>query len=129
MINKELLQKELSWYEDVRNAKLISKPFSLKLIDKLFDKFHKFGMTEEYYCCMGQSQHCWMELVEEGNWDMSLDDVKGQILSNMIRIRKYLYNTSKYGKRFFIHETLNRCYIFIYTRDKVRVDYSIWFSK
>lgn len=85
-------------------------------------------MTENSYCCYGLETCCWQELVEEGIWDLSLEQVKKNIIYNIRHARKYLYNTKKYGKRFYIYEDEEVCLIYIYLRDMKKEDYAIWFS-
>jgi hypothetical protein len=121
--NKILLNKTLEWYKE----NLVPVRFSKKLFDRLFEKFPYYSMTETMYCCHGLEQLCWQEVYEEGNWNLTLQDVKDDIQRYVNRVSKYLYNYKKNGCRFYMYEDQQKCRIFIYTRDKVKSDYHIEF--
>lgn len=127
MINQNLLNKELEFYQN-KGLKLQPTQFSLKFIDDLFEKFNNYGMYEHWYCCYGEKQSCWTEILEEGNWDLTLEDIKFDIKSNIKHVKKYLYNHRKYGSRFYCYKGDDCCHIYIYSRDKVNADYALWFG-
>ncbi len=56
---------------------------------------------------------------------MTLEDVKNSILETIKLIKKYLYDNKC---RFYLFEDKNGVCIFIYLRDKIQVDYHIWFN-
>jgi hypothetical protein len=80
-------------------------------------------MVEESYCCCGLEQSCWGDLVEEGNWCLTLGAVKSSILDDINKVKRYLYR----GGRLYVSESENECDLFIFTRDKVKKDYIITF--
>lgn len=129
MVNVRLLEKALEEYKkdgiDMQPIK-----YTKELFKNLFDNNKDYGMFEYLYCCYGLEQSCWVEVVEEGNWDLTLEQVKIDILKNIKKNRKYLYNEKKYGKnRLYIGEKDSLCYVYIYLRDQISVDYLIWFFK
>lgn len=129
MVRKDLLEKHL---KDLGYKEGDIKPvkYSKGMFDRLFSKFNDFRMEEESYCCNGLECHCWVEVVEEGVWDFTLEGVKESILRNVKYAKKYLYNGRKYGgNRLWVYETDSECYVFIYLRDILYEDYNIWFSK
>lgn len=128
MVRKDLLEKHL---KDLGYKEGDIKPvkYSKGMFDRLFSKFNTFKMEEESYCCNGLERHCWVEVVEEGVWDLTLEEVKKSILRNVKNVKKYLYNGRKYGgNRLWVYETDTECYVFIYLRDILYEDYNIWFS-
>lgn len=128
MVNSKLLAKELEWYDE-RNIEMKSVKYNRNIIIDIFNKYNDFGMVESSYCCNGKEHCCWQELVEEGNWDLTLEAVKRNILRNIKESKKYLYNGRKYGSnRLHIGEKDGVCYMYIYLRDVLGVDYSMWFS-
>lgn len=130
MVKKDLLEKELQWYRDDKNIQLKPIKYDKNLLVNLFNKFNEYGMCEHSFCCYGLEKECWVELVEEGNWGLTLEKVKRNITRNIKRSRKYLYNAKKYGgNRLHIYETDEVCYLYIYLRDVKKEDYSIWFGK
>lgn len=129
MVNDKLLEKELEWYKD-RDVDMKSVKYTKDIFKDLFKKYNKYGMTEHSYCCYGLERCCWSEVVEEGNWDLTLEQVKSDILRNIKESKKYLYNGKKYGRnRLYIGGKDGVCYVYIYLRDKLWTDYSIWFNK
>ena len=126
MINKELLNKELEWYKENRKE-LKPVKFNKNKYYNLFKKYKNYGMTENYYCCYGQEQCCWQDLVEEGiNW-LTLPRVRGEMKVG----RHVIHNIKnrKLGDRVFMYKDKDVCYIFIYARDTdLETDYHIWFS-
>jgi hypothetical protein len=80
MVKQKLLEKELEWYKKYKNIELKPINFNKNLIDDLFEEFNDYGMVEDSYCCMGEMQCCWQEVVEEGNWDLTLENVKDNII-------------------------------------------------
>lgn len=129
MVRKDLLEKELEWYKN-RNIEIKPVKYNKDIFQKLFEKYDYYGMCEYSFCCYGVEHSCWVEVVEEGNWNLTLDKVKRNILNNIKECKKYLYNGKKYGgNRLHIGEKDGVCYVFIYLRDKLGVDYSIWFEK
>lgn len=123
--NKQLLQKELDNYKE----NLVFTKYNKDLFPRLFKKFKNCGMVENSYCCYGKEFCCWQEVIEEGVWNATLGMVKHNILNDIHYIKKYLYNTRKYGKRLYKYEDDNYCQIYIYTRDLIKIDYAIWFNK
>lgn len=85
-------------------------------------------MIENSYCCYGEEDCCWQEVVEEGVWGFTLKDIRSGILYNL----KYIKNTlrsKKIGYRMFVGQKDKDYTIYIYARDtEVQTDYHIWFS-
>lgn len=128
MVNNRLLEKELKWYKDMG---IDMKPVKYKkdIFKYLFDKYNDYGMCEHSYCCYGLEHSCWTEVVEEGNFGLTLGSVKLNILRNIKESKKYLYNGRKYGSnRLYIGYKDGTFYMYIYLRDKLWTDYSIWFN-
>lgn len=129
MVNNRLLNEELKNFDVKMKVKMKSIKYNKDLFPNLFKKFNEFGMVEFSFCCYGLEQSCWAEVVEEGNWNLTLEEVKHQILINLKECKKFLYNGRKYGaNRLYIGEKDGVCYIYIYLRDILSMDYSIWFA-
>lgn len=129
MVNDNLLEKELEWYKD-RDIDMKSVKYTKDIFIDLFKKYSNYGMTEHSYCCNGLERSCWVEVVEEGCWDLTLEQVKSNILRNIKECKKYLYNGKKYGNnRLYIGEKDGTCYVYVYLRDKLWTDYNIWFDE
>ena len=125
-LHKELLKKELLEYSNLNFKK---HTFSQSHVNNLLESCKEFGMTESMYCCHGEESCCWQELYEDGVWNFSLQQVENEI-RHMFKIgRKYLYNSTKYGNRFYVGENDEYINVFIYLRDKIGSDYTIWFKK
>lgn len=128
MVNKRLLEKELNRI-NLDRGQFKSIKYIKDLLPSLFKKYNNFAMEEEYYCCHGVEQSCWVEIIEEGVWGYSLDTVKRKIYSAVKEARKYLYKARKYGgNRIWVHESNEGVFVFIYLRDVMGVDYNIWFN-
>lgn len=128
MVSKRLLEDTLDCFKN-DGLQIKSVKYTKDLFPTLFEKFNNFSMEEESYCCYGLERHCWVEVVEKGVWGLTLEEVKRNILNNIKRSKKYLYNGKKYGgNRLHIYETEYDCYVFIYLRDILGVDYNIWFN-
>lgn len=128
MVNEIFLRREL---DRVGGENIILKPkkYSKDIFPKLFDKFNDFCMGKYSYCCYGLETSCWTEVVEEGNWDLTLEQVKSNILENVKHAKKYLYNGRKYGgNRLHMYEDNDCAYVYIYLRDEIGEDYCIWFQ-
>lgn len=128
MVRNDLLENHLDSLGYSKKG-IKSVKYSKDIFPRLFDKFSNFRMEEESYCCNGLERHCWVEIVEEGVWDLTLEQVKRDILRNIKYSKKYLYNGRKYGcNRLWMYETETECYVFIYLRDVLGEDYNIWFN-
>ncbi|MBP3905821.1 MAG: hypothetical protein J6D12_01760 [Peptostreptococcaceae bacterium] len=129
MVNQKLLEKELeglTYNKEDFNCIKYTKDF----FKNLFKKYNGFKMEKEFYCCHGLKYHCWVDVIEEGIFDYSLEQVKKEILSEEKQFKKYLYNGRKYGgNRLYVYEKDEECFVFIYLRDILKVDYNIWFDK
>lgn len=129
MINKRLLKKELDWYK-TRNIGMKPIRYNKNLFPELFKKFNNYGMSEHFYCCHGLERSCWTEVIEEDIWSYTLAEVKIEILRNIKETRKYLYNNKNSGgNRIYIGEREGVVCVFIYLRDVIATDYSLWFEK
>lgn len=125
--NKQLLKTELS--REFKHHRFKQYTFSMEFIEELFNKFDFYGMTQNSYCCRELEDCCWQEVYEDGIWNWSYKDVKRFILSYVASSKKYLYNTKKYGFRFYVsNEASDTVCIYIYLRDKSKYDLYIWFS-
>jgi hypothetical protein len=85
-------------------------------------------MVESSYCCQGEEQCCWQEIIEEGNWDLTLDSIKKSILYLFKNIKQELRSRRKYGNRMYMYQDKDCCYMHIYGRDLFQADYDIWFK-
>ena len=128
MIRQDLLNKELEFYKR-RNKELKPIKYNRDTIFNLFRKYKNYGMTENSYCCHGEEFCCWQELVEEGNWNLTLRAVRGDILRNL-RYARYFIRNRKSGDRMYMYQDKDCCYIYIYCRDifEIQTDYAIWFD-
>jgi len=113
-----------------RGIKFKAAKFSKKFIKCLFDKYTNYNMSEYHYCCGGLHHNCWIDDYEEGLWELTLDEVKDIIKSTIDYCGKYLYDTNKFGNRFYYYhdETKNVIHLYIFTRDIVKKDYYIIFN-
>lgn len=126
MVNKKLLFKEL----EEQSTEMRAIRYNKDLFIELFKEYNYFGMTEHFYCCYGLEHNCWVEVIEEGVWGLTLDSVKRNIFTSIHCIKKYLYNGRKYGtRRLWIGEENGVVYVYIYLRDILKEDYWIWFTK
>lgn len=126
MVNKKLLFKEL----EEQTTEMRPIRYNKDLFIELFKEYNYFGMTEYSYCCYGLEKHCWVEVIEEGVWGLTLDKVKKDIESSVCRAKKYLYNGKRYGSnRLWIGEEDGIIHVYIYLRDILEEDYWIWFTK
>lgn len=128
MTNNDLLGKELRKYKHEYRLPLKPLLFKKSVFPRLFKKFKFFGMTVKSYCCDGLENCCWQEVVEEGVWNLPLQQVKDNIMRNLKHSKKYLYNYNKNNKRLYKYEDNTYCLIYIYLRDILEVDYAIWFA-
>lgn len=130
-MERKILREELKELrQDTGDFKAVK--YHSKIIIDLINKSKDFGMVENSYCCFGLRDCCWQEIIEEGCWDFELKDVEKYLLRTIKDIRKYLYNSSKFGgPRFFIAENSKFINVFIFLRDvdSVKTDYHIWFEK
>lgn len=129
MLTNKLLKTELENY--TKNG-IDMKPilYTKNVFTHLFERYIDYGMCEHYYCCYGLSHSCWVEVVEEDVWDLTLEEVKRNILRNIKIAKRYLYNNTKYGgNRLYVGKKDGVIYVYIYLRDKLGVDYSIWFDE
>lgn len=128
IINKKLLNKALELYKE-KNIDMKPVKYTKEIFQDLFNKYNNYGMYEYLYCCNGLEQNCWVEVIEEGNWDLTLEEVKKDILRTIKKCKKYLYNRKRYGKdRLYVGEKEGKHYIYIYLRDIYSTDYAIWFQ-
>jgi hypothetical protein len=129
MVNQELLNKEIEEYRKVQKVDIkeikASKDFFKIFIPNLFKEYKWYTMTENSYCCYGEEHCCWQELIEEGNWDLTLKDVRMAIIESIKDSKKHLYH----GGRLFMYKDADKCYLYIYCRDKIKTDFHIWFYK
>lgn len=124
MNSQKLLQKELYQYLELYKTPLSLIKYNKHTIPKLFYKYKYYGMTEHSFCCYGLEQSCWCEVVEEGVWDLTYENVKNNIQSRIKDVKKYLYKEP----RFYMCEDNSGCNIYIYVRDVYGMDLHIWFS-
>lgn len=126
MKNKRLLNKNIKGLDYRLEYKQIK--YNKDIFNSLFEKYKFSRMEEEFYYCYGLESIFWLEIGEEGICDMKQQRVNENILRNIKNCRKYLYNGRKYGSnRLHIREDEEGCYVFIYLRDVLGVDYNIWF--
>jgi hypothetical protein len=128
MIRQDLLDKELDYYRKL-GKELKPVKFNRDHIFNLFKKYQKYGMTESSYCCHGEEQCCWIEVVEDGNWELTLPKIRRNILYLFNNIKYELRSRRIYGNRMYMYQDKECCHIYIYSRDLFDVDYDIWFKK
>lgn len=106
------------------------KPLNMnkKYILNLIKDYKIHSMAEYSFCWKGMEESCWTELIEEGNWGATKEDVEKSIKDNIKYVKKYLYNRSKYGDRMFISQDENSVNIYIFMRDIIAQDYFISFK-
>lgn len=123
-LNKKLLETELSIccmsFED-------AVVYTKDLFPLLLGRFSDVEITEEFYCCNGLEHRCWVEPHYDGNWGMTLLDVRSAVLSMCHKFSKYLYNTNKYGNRLYVVEKEGKVRVFVYLRDITGRDYTFDF--
>lgn len=128
MVKDKYLTNSLSKLSYPTNE-IKSVKYTKNLITNLFEKYQNYKMEEEFFCCSGAEYRCWVEVIEEGVWNLTQEEVKAYILSSIKKNKKYLYNGRRYGQnRVHIYEDTKECYVFIYLRDLIGCDYSIWFD-
>lgn len=123
MKNRQLLQQELEGYA-AKGIEFKPVKFSQQLINGLFETYERFGMVEHSYCCYGLERSCWSEIIEEGIWDLTLEQVKENISSKFKYVKSHLYGS----QRFYLYRTETHCFIYLYLRDKVGEDCFLWFG-
>jgi hypothetical protein len=128
MIREDLLNQELNHYRKHDNQMNPIK-YNRNFIFNLFRKYKEYGMTENSYCCYGEETCCWQEIMEEGNWNLTLSMIRKDILYLFKNIRHILRSSRKYGERMYMYQNKDCCYIYIYTRDLIQKDYAIWFKR
>lgn len=123
-LNKKLLETELSIcgmsFEDV-------DIYTKDLFPLLLSRFSDVEITEEFYCCKGLEQSCWIEPHYDGNWGMTLSGVRKKVLLMCHKFSKYLYNTNRYGNRLYVVEKEGKVRVFVYLRDITGRDYTFDF--
>ena len=126
MVNERLLKKDLQfWFKDIP---MESIKYNKNLFPTLFKKFNHYEMAEYSFCCRGLETSCWTELISEGNWGLTLDSVKRNILDDIKWCKKYLYNGKKYGtNRLHYYENNEVAHVYIYMRDILGMDLNISF--
>ena len=129
MVNQKLLEKELDGLNYYNKEDFKSVKYTKDFLRRFFKKYNNFKMEKEFYCCHGLKYYCWVDVVEDGVFDYSLGEVKREILKEEKVFRKYLYNGRKYGgNRLHVYENDKECFVFIYLRDILKLDYNIWFD-
>lgn len=124
MVDLVLLQNTLKQWE-IDNKIFIPLSLSEEDIQKLLDTSEEYQMTEDYYCCYGLEQCCWQELIEEGVWKLTKDDVLNCIIE---AIDKGIQNNHDGDRCYFLEgDTYFRFYI--YLRDLFGLDYHIIIKK
>lgn len=124
MINTKLLQKTLNkWGKDGKY--FIPLSLNKEGIQKLLNNSEEYSMTEDYYCCFGLEQCCWQDLVEEGVWNLTKDEVQQEIMD---AIDKGIKNNID-GDRCYFMENDTCLRVYIYLRDLFEVDYHIIIKK
>lgn len=119
-----LIQNELTEHE--RAGRFFKPvPFSKSFVRELIETHSEYGLAEYHYCCYGMEQSCWTELIEDGVWGLTLDDVKREILNLANKSSSYLYG----NKRFYLSEGEECLYLYVFLRDKLGKDFLIWFDK
>jgi hypothetical protein len=126
MVKAKILNQQLDDYSKRGNMQNIS--YSAKYINQLFEQNQYFGMSQWHYCCEGEKHPCWCDLVEEGIFNLTTEEVKQIILANFKCCSEYLYNTSKYNKRFYVFKNEDLTFVYIYMRDILKRDYHMYFS-
>lgn len=123
MKKRQLLKQELVDYSK-RGIHFQPVKFSQQLIKELLETYEQFGMAEYSYCCHGLERSCWTELVEEGVWDLTLEQVRKAIVDKFKCRKTHLYGS----QRFYLYRTETHCFIYLYLRDKVGEDCFLWFG-
>lgn len=129
MIRMDLLGKELEVYKK-QGKELLPQKYQSDKVFNLFRKYKHFGMIEYSYCCYGEERNCWMEIVEEGVWFLTLKQVRRNIIDTLKSLKDILRGRKKHGNRYYVYQDKHCCYIYIYARDlkNVQADYLVWFS-
>ena len=104
MINKKLLNEELDDYKIRMKVELKPVKYNRNLIFNLFRKYTNYSMTENSYDCYGEEKCCWQELIEEGNWNLTLESVRTSILGTFKEIRHCLRSRRKLGNRLYMYK-------------------------
>lgn len=121
-----ILTAKAQWQETINATDYIPAYVCTKDIEKyLFDKYADWEIDEEFYCCYGWEQCCWVDHYAEGTWwDMTENDV----IEMLKRILKENRKLSSRMPIFYYCEHDNTIDILITHRhlnNKCCVDYKI----
>lgn len=127
-MNKDFLQTELDSFKK-HGIDLKQKDYNRKMINDIL-KEHKYcAMVESSFCCYGEEKSCWQELYFDGNWNYTYKKIKKMIKKTFDEFEEYLLNKEDFGDRFFIYETENYIIAYVYLRDVLQLDYTMFFCK
>lgn len=99
---------------------------SKKDIASLLKQYPHSSMCYWSYCCYGLYQNCWQELVEEGNWGITQEEVNKVVLNIFT---SDLLRKCRNQNRMFWCEKDGLIHMVIIARDLCKEDYLITFSK
>lgn len=121
-----ILAAKAQWQETINATDYIPAYVCTKDIEKyLFDKYADWEIDEEFHCCYGWEQCCWVDHYAEGTWwDMTENDV----IEMLKRILKENRKLSSRMPIFYYCEHDNTIDILITHRhlnNKCCVDYKI----
>ena len=106
------------------NRNYAFKHLSKKELYKLLEKNKHSSMCEWDYCCCGLYCNCWQEPYEEGNWNMTQENVNDFIRHTIDKTAKICRKDS----RMLYCETNEEVNIVIIARDIFQMDYLITFT-
>ena len=114
--------------EDLQEILERQTKFTMKKFNKIFE-CDDVEFEIVHYCCNGLYESCWVDSHGEGIWGWDKQKVKNWLKWHLTEVKKFLYNTKKYGNRFFMYEKESRGQNYlimrIVTRDVWGYDISI----
>lgn len=85
-----ILTAKAQWQKAISVTDYISSCACTKEIENyFFDKYANWEIGEEFHCCYGWEQCCWVDPYAEGIWDMTENDV-AEMLKEIFRENRRL---------------------------------------
>lgn len=111
-------------YSEIFNRNYEFKKMSKKQLYKLLEQNRHSSMCEWSYCCYGLYQNCWQEVVQEGCWQDTQEEVDRIIKSTIDFTAKICRKDS----RILYCEDEHGVHVVIVARDVTADDYLICFT-
>ena len=120
----KLLNYAKKQYSEAFDLDLQFKHLSKKKLYDLLKEYKHSSMCEWSYCCYGLYENCWQESFEEGNWDLTQEEVNKIIRGTIDDTAKACRKDS----RILYCKLVDRVDVIIVARDIFKADYLITFT-